>query len=111
MGIYDILFWLSLGICQEFVFRGWSFNAFSKVISRKNAVILSSIFFAVSHWFAYFWRLGMFGVFDFGEFIRTTIFTFLFGVGMCLIPLKTENKSIIPCIILHSFWDLLAFCY
>ena len=110
MGFYDVVQWISLGICQEFVFRGWSYHSFSRVVSKKNAIILSSFFFAASHWFAYFWTFYMTGTFDIFKFLRVTVFTFIFGVGMCQLPLKTEEKSIMPCIILHSLWDFLASC-
>ncbi len=101
---YDIILWLLLGICQELVFRGWSFYAFYSVTSRKNAIILSSIFFATSHWFAYFWNLNL----DILKILNVTVFTFTFGVAMCFILIKSKNKSIVPCIILHTLWDFLS---
>ena len=55
--LYEVVLWLSLGLCQELVFRGWCYNAFKEVTSRRNAVIISSAFFSVSHWFAHFFML------------------------------------------------------
>lgn len=105
---YDIILWLSLGLCQEFVFRGWSFNAFKEVTSQKNAVILSSAFFSASHWFAHFFMFFN-DKFNPVNFISVTIFTFIFGIVMCFIMIKTKNKSIVPLAILHAVWNFLAF--
>ncbi len=107
MTLYDVAVWLSLGLCQEFVFRGWSYNAFKEVISQKNAVIISSAFFSASHWFAYFFMF-LNNNFSLMDFIRVTIFTFVFGIVMCIIMIKTKNKSIVPLIIIHAVWDCLA---
>lgn len=106
MQFFDVILWLSLGLCQELVFRGWSFNAFRAVTSQKNAVILSSVFFSASHWFAHFFKFYT-GTFSLPSFIQVTIFSFVFGTVMCFILIKTKNKSIIPLTILHAVWDLL----
>lgn len=107
MQFFDVILLLSLGLCQELVFRGWSFNAFQTVTSQKNAVILSSVFFSASHWFAHFLKFYT-GTFNLPSFIQVTIFTFIFGIVMCFILIKTKNKSIIPLAILHAVWDLCA---
>ena len=105
--LYEAVLWLSLGLCQEFVFRGWCYNAFKEVTSQRNAVIISSAFFSASHWFAH---LFMFfdNKFNLAKFISVTIFTFIFGVTMCIFMIKTKNKSIVPVIILHAVWDFLG---
>lgn len=107
MMFFDIILWLSLGLCQELVFRGWSFNAFKSVTSQRNAGILSSAFFSASHWFAHFFRFYS-GNFNLIEFINVTAFTFIFGLAMCFIIIKTKDKSIISISILHAVWDFLA---
>lgn len=104
---YRVFYWFCLGLCQEFVFRGWSFNAFKAVTSQRNAVIISSAFFSASHWFAHFFMFFN-NRFNLADFIQTTIFTFVFGIAMCFIMIKTKNKSIIPLIILHAVWDWLV---
>ena len=103
---HNIFMWISLGFCQEIVFRGWSFNAFKMVTSQKNAITLSSFFFAASHWFAHFCRIYR-GSFDLPNFINVTVFTFIFGVAMCFYMIKVKDKSIVPISIFHAFWDLL----
>ncbi len=105
--LYNIFYWISLGLCQEFVFRGWSYNAFKEVTSQRNAVIISSVFFSVSHWFAHFFMFFN-NRFNLADFIQTTIFTLVFGVLMCIFMIKTKNKSIIPLIFFHAVWDFLA---
>lgn len=104
--IYRVGYWLSLGLCQEFVFRGWSYNAFKEVTSQRNAVIISSAFFSASHWFAHFFMFFD-NRFNLADFIQVTIFTFVFGIAMCIIMIKTKNKSIVPLIIIHAVWDWL----
>lgn len=105
--LYEVVLWLSLGLCQELVFRGWCYNAFKEVTSRRNAVIISSAFFSVSHWFAHFFMLFD-NKFNLANFISVTIFTFVFGVTMCIFMIKTKNKSIVPLIIFHAVWDFLG---
>lgn len=107
MTLFYVIDWLSLGLCQEFVFRGWCYNAFKEVTSQRNAVIISSAFFSASHWFAYFFMF-LNNRFDLSDFIGTTIFTFVFGVAMCIFMIKTKNKSIVPLIIFHAVWDFLG---
>lgn len=107
MTFYDVISWLSLGLCQEFVFRGWSYNAFKEVTSQRNAIIISSAFFSASHWFGQFYRF-LNNDFSLMDFIGITIFTFVFGIVMCIIMIKTKNKSIIPLAILHAVWDCLV---
>lgn len=104
---YDMLLSFNLGLCQELVFRGWSFNAFKEVTSQKNDVILSSAFFSASHWFAHFFMFFN-NQFNLVYFILVTIFTFIFGILMCFIIIKTKSKSIVPLVILHTVWDFLA---
>ena len=105
---FNIVLWFSLGLCQEFVFRGWSFNAFKEVTSQKNAVILSSAFFSASHWFAHFFMFFN-DKFNPVNFISVTIFAFIFGIVMCFIMIKTKSKSIVPLAILHAVWNFLAY--
>ena len=107
MTFYNAIAWFSLALCQEFVFRGWSFNAFKEVTSQRNAVILSSAFFSVSHWFAYFFMF-LSGKFNPADFFQVTIFTFIFGVVMCFIMIRSKDKSIVPIIIFHAVWDFLT---
>ena len=107
MILYDVVLWISLGLCQEFVFRGWCYNAFKEVTSQRKAVIISSAFFSASHWFAHFFMFFD-NKFNLAKFISVTIFTFVFGVAMCIFMIKTKNKSIVPIIILHAVWDFLG---
>lgn len=105
--IYSVFYWLGLGLCQELVFRGWCYNAFKEVTSRRNAVIISSAFFSASHWFAHFFMFFN-NKFNLAKFISVTIFTFVFGVSMCIFMIKTKNKSIVPLIIFHAVWDFVT---
>lgn len=104
---YNVIACFSLALCQEFVFRGWSYNAFKEVTSRRNAVIISSAFFSVSHWFAHLFMFFA-GKFNPADFFQVTIFTFIFGVVMCFIMIKTKDKSLVPLIIFHALWDFLT---
>ena len=104
---YWVTQWICLALCQEIAFRGWSFYAFKTVTSQRNAVFLSSMFFSASHWFALIWRFLATGKFDLMYFIPYTIFTFVFGIVMCVCLIKSKNKSIVPCVILHFLWDFL----
>lgn len=45
----EVLKYVIVGFVEEIVFRGWGYNALSKVISDRKAVILSTVFFVLVH--------------------------------------------------------------
>lgn len=82
---------------EEFFFRGFMFNEFSK-ISNKWGYIVSSAFFSIYH------VLVMFTLFDWIMGVISIIG--LMVVGIILAYMNKTNKSIINSWIVHIFADL-----
>lgn len=82
---------------EEFFFRGFMFNEFSK-ISNKWGYLVSSVFFSIYH------VLVMFTLFDWIMGVLSIIGLTI--VGMILVYMNKTNKSIINSWIVHIFADL-----
>ena len=100
----EILKLVLVGFVEETVFRGWGYNALVKVVSDKKAIIISTIFFILVHWPAYFIKLYRFGTFDILGVIQQSSAALIWG-GVCCWLLKRE-KSLWNCIIAHAFYDI-----
>lgn len=84
-----ILFILMAPIIEEILFRGIIFRGFLKHYSLKNAIILSSLLFAIAH--LNVWQ---------------GISAFILGIVYAWIYKKT--KSLIPCIFSHALHNFLV---
>ena len=93
-----------VGFVEETVFRGWGYNALSKVTSDRKAVILSTVFFVLVHWPAYFIKFYRFVIFDYPGMLMQTFSTFAYGIIFCWLAKK--GKNIWNPIIAHAFYDL-----
>ena len=100
----EILKFVLVGFVEETVFRGWGYNALAKVVSDKKAITISTIFFILLHWPAYFIKLYRFGTFDIFGVISQSSVSFFCGVVCCWL-LKRET-SLWNCIIAHAFYDI-----
>jgi membrane protease YdiL (CAAX protease family) len=80
-------------IMEELLFRGLFFKSFLKHYNVRIAIVMSSSLFAILH-------------VDFDQYyLSDFLASFLFGIFLALIILKTENIRIaIGC---HIFWNLL----
>lgn len=100
----EVIKYAIVGLVEETVFRGWGYNALSKVTSDRKAVILSTVFFVSVHWPAYFIKLYRFGIFDFSGMLMQSLSAFVCGIIFCWLAKK--EKNIWNPIIAHTFYDL-----
>lgn len=91
---YSHLLYLCLlpAISEEIAFRSFIYEKLKLVVSRFDAVVLTSILFAMIHL-----QLQMF------------IFHFFAGIVFCWV--KDYTKSVIPCMILHFLFNLLIIIF
>lgn len=100
-----IMKFVIVAIVEEVSFRGWGYNALSKVVSNKKAVIISSGLFMLLHWPAYFIKLYLTGVFDWSGIIGQSVSTFIWGIIFCY--LLKKSKTLLNPIIAHFIYDFL----
>ncbi|MHA1281803.1 MAG: lysostaphin resistance A-like protein [Promethearchaeota archaeon] len=96
--IIIILEFLLVAICEEAFFRGFLLTKLANKMKKCNAVIISSIFFAIYHVPPFIVPIATIITY-FGYF-------FSFGVLLSLI-LYLFKGSLIPCIFAHGFFNVL----
>jgi len=102
----EIIKFITVGFVEETVFRGWGYNALSKVTTDKKAIVLSTAFFVVLHWPAYFVRLYRFGKFDYSALLTQSISAAIWGCVCCW--LLKRGKTLWNPIIAHAVYDVLS---
>jgi membrane protease YdiL (CAAX protease family) len=99
----DTIFYITVGLVEEFVYRGWAQNAFSVFMSKKRANITATFFFVVLHWSAYIIRYFTTGTFQMTQLLMQSavvfILSLLFGYAF------RKNKSILTPVLLHAYFD------
>lgn len=100
----EVIKYIIVGFVEEAVFRGWGYNALSKVTTDRKAVLLSTIFFVLVHWPAFFVKFCRFGTFDFAGMLMQSLSAAVWGVVFCW--LMKKGKTIWNPIIAHAFYDL-----
>ena len=84
----------AIGLVEEFVFRGFIFEKIKRVAGKDIiAVIISSIFFGVFHFFS-------------GNLVQM-VMTACIGAFFCFCRLKIKNSSTLSLIIGHGVYDAL----
>lgn len=101
----ELLKMVFVGVVEETVFRGWGYNALRSVTSEKKAIIISTLFFILLHWPAYFVRLYLYGSADFTMLLTQSLAAAVWGVIFCFM-MKYE-KSLLPPILAHIVYDIL----
>ena len=102
----EIIKFATVGFVEEIVFRGWGYNALSKVTTDRKAVIFSTMFFILLHWPAYFIRLYRFGTLDFSGLMTQSISAAICGAAYCW--LLKKGKTLWNPIIVHAGYDMLC---
>lgn len=107
MIIMFLVFALSVGLCEEIVFRGFIFSLFRKYFgeSKKGiytSVLLSALIFGCVHFL---------NLIVYPDLVITTIAQVIsaafVGVLFAVIYYRTEN--LLPCIILHAIFDFAGY--
>ena len=98
-----------VGFVEETVFRGWGYNALSKVTTDRRAVVCSTVFFVLLHWPAYFIRLGRLGTMDWSAWLLQSFTVVVWGVIGC--RLLKKGKTLWNPIIAHTVYDVLIILF
>lgn len=101
----EMIKFVIVGFVEEAVFRGWGYNALAKVTSDRKAILISTAFFILLHWLAYFVRLYRFGSFDFPGILSQSFSALIWGFVFCW--LMKKGKTLWNPIIAHAFYDII----
>lgn len=96
--------YIVVGLVEETVFRGWGYNSLSKIVPHKKAAVISTVFFVLLHWPAYFIKLYKFGTFDFMGLIGQSSSALIWGFVLCW--LLNKSKTLWNSILAHTIYDL-----
>ena len=92
---------LAAGIFEEFLFRGWFYNACASVMERSFANYLSSAFFVLIHYPGWLYTGCSLEVI-LGRSIGIYVLGLIFGWSF------RRSRSIWPPVFLHMLWNLLS---
>ncbi len=85
-------------ICEEFIFRGYLYTAMFNHFKRKRErMVVNAMLFAGAHVFLVEFLLG------------ASVPYYIFVLGYLLAKLYEEQRSIMPCIVLHCLNNSLVF--
>lgn len=97
--ILEILSMLFVGFLEEIIFRGFLFKAMAKD-NQKAAVIVSSLTFGIGH---------IINLFNGAEIVSTLCqIVGAVGFGFMCVMIFIKSKSLLPCIITHSVFNMLS---
>ena len=90
--LFFVLAALSAGFCEELVYRGFAITGLrSRWVQVRLAIALSTVAFALIH--------GLGGVYAFPIF---------FLAGLVYASIYLRERSLVPAMIAHAFWDMTA---
>lgn len=104
--IQELPKYIIVGFVEEIVYRGWGLNAFSAFMHEEKANLVSTIYFVLIHFPAYFIRWYLQGSFDFFALLGQAVFALVMGLLFGYVYRK--NKSIIPPMLLHFWTDIIS---
>lgn len=104
-GLPNIIIVIFVGLTEELVFRGLLFNAFYNEKNKIKSYIINALLFLLIH-FPKWLATGVFiASFTNLSFIAIIVLSIIFSYSFI------KNKSIVPPIMLHMYWDLLMFIF
>lgn len=97
--IFECLSMLFVGFLEEIIFRGFLFKAMAKD-NLKTAVIVSSLTFGIGH---------IVNLLNGAEIVSTLCqIVGAVGFGFMCVTIFIKSKSLLPCIITHSVFNMLS---
>lgn len=102
--LLTVIKYFIVGCVEETVFRGWGYNALTKVLSNRKSVVISTLMFVLLHWPAYFIKLFRFGSFDYVGLFMQSFSALLLGILTCL--LMKKSRTLWNPILAHFAYDL-----
>jgi len=95
--IMSLYCFLCVGLTEELIFRGFILQKTQELSNRKIIIVaINCLLFYAFHWPPV--------RFVFGEFFNITVNTLF----LCIYFYKSKNKSIVPLMIAHGFYDILT---
>lgn len=95
--IMSLYCFLCVGLTEELIFRGFILQKTQELSNRKVIIVaINCLLFYAFHWPPV--------RFVFGEFFNITVNTLF----LCIYFYKSKNKSIVPLMIAHGFYDILT---
>lgn len=95
--IMSLYCFLCVGFTEELLFRGFILKKTQELCSQKAVIVaINCLLFYAFHWPPV--------RFVFGEFFNTTVNTII----LCVCFYNSRNKSIVPLMIAHGFYDILV---
>lgn len=95
--IMSLYCFLCVGLTEELIFRGFILQKTQELSNRKVIIVaVNCLLFYAFHWPPV--------RFVFGEFFNITVNTLF----LCIYFYKSKNKSIVPLMIAHGFYDILT---
>lgn len=97
--ILEVLSMLFVGFLEEIIFRGFLFKSMAKD-NLKTAVIVSSLTFGIGH---------IINLFNGAEIVSNLCqIVGAVGFGFMCVMIFIKSKSLLPCIITHSVFNILS---
>lgn len=97
--ILEVLSMLFVGFLEEMIFRGFLFRAMAKD-NLKSAIVVSSLTFGIGH---------IINLFNGAELVSTLCqIVGAVGFGFMCVMIFIKSKSLLPCIITHSVFNMLS---
>ncbi len=97
--ILEVLSMLFVGFLEEIIFRGFLFKAMAKD-NMKSAVVVSSLTFGIGH---------IVNLLNGAEIVSTLCqIVGAVGFGFMCVMIFIKSKSLLPCIITHSVFNMLS---
>lgn len=95
--IMSLYCFFCVGLTEELIFRGFILQKSQELSNRKVIIVaINCLLFYAFHWPPV--------RFVFGEFFNITVNTLF----LCIYFYKSKNKSIVPLMIAHGFYDILT---
>lgn len=95
--IMSLYCFLCVGLTEELIFRGFILRKTKELCNRKVIIVtINCVLFYAFHWPPV--------RFVFGEFFNITVNTLF----LCIYFYRSKNKSIVPLMIAHGFYDILT---
>ena len=89
--LLTVIKYFIVGCAEESVFRGWGYNALTKVLSDRKSAVISTLMFVLLHWPTYFIRLFRFGAFDYAGLLVQSFSALLWGILTCWLMRRSET--------------------
>ena len=104
-GAASVVGLLFVGLTEELVFRGWLLNVSYLKDKHSLSIAVNTLFFLLIHFPVRIASGTFVSFFTTGGFVSILIVSWVFG------EVFFRYRSLVPCILLHMYWDLLVMMF